>query len=438
MNDLEEYFEKNQGRLIHKWMHYFEIYDRHFSQFRNQDVYVLEIGVNQGGSLQMWKDYFGTNAKIYGVDINYRCKDFEEEGIKIFIGSQEDRSFLKSLKSQLPRIDILIDDGGHTMKQQIITFEELFPHISENGVYLCEDLHTSYWANYGGGYRNQNSFIEYSKNFIDRLNAWHSKEKQRLRVDDFTSSAYSMHYYDSVLVIEKRKIDKPLMRTTGNRSFALRNQEVLEEAIASYRKAIELNPNNYAAYKNLGDALSEQGQQSEAIVAYQEAIKLEKNPAIYYSLGNAQRKQGDLEGAAVSYQQALELNSKQPFWIYPPFIYRTLGNTLSQQGKLDAALTAYQEAIKLEPENSDNYVGVGNTQLKKGAVEEAIASYRKAIELSPRNFAAYRNLGDALQKKGRVDEAISAYEKAIKLKPANPNFFYKKLQQLYAELSRVK
>ncbi len=125
MNDLEKYFENNQGRLIHKWMHYFEIYDRHFSQFRNQDVYVLEIGVNQGGSLQMWKDYFGKNAKIYGVDINYRCKDFEEEGLKIFIGSQEDRSFLKSLKSQLPRIDILIDDGGHKMKQPIITLQKL-------------------------------------------------------------------------------------------------------------------------------------------------------------------------------------------------------------------------------------------------------------------------------------------------------------------------
>ncbi len=302
-------------------------------------------------------------------------------------------------------------------------------------------LHTSYWANFGGGYKNQNSFIEYSKNFIDRLNAWHSREKQRLRVDDFTSwpsSVYSMHYYDSVLVIEKRKIEKPFTRKTGNRSFAFGNQEVAEEAIASYRKEIELNPNNYVAYKNLGDALSDQGQQSEAIVAYQEAIKLEENPAIYYSLGNAQRQQGDWEGAAVSYQQALELNSKQPFWLYPCLVYRTLGDTLSQQGKLDAALTAYQSAIKLEPENSGNYVGVGKAQLKKGAVDEAIASYRKAIELNPNNLAAYRNLGDALQKKGRVDEAISAYEKAIKLKPANPNFFYKQLQQLYAELSRVK
>ena len=137
-------------------------------------------------------------------------------------------------------------------------------------------LHTSYWANFGGGYKNQNSFIEYSKNFIDRLNAWHSREKQRLRVDDFTSwpsSVYSMHYYDSVLVIEKRKIEKPFTRKTGNRSFAFGNQEVAEEAIASYRKEIELNPNNYVAYKNLGDALSDQGQQSEAIALEEQRKK---------------------------------------------------------------------------------------------------------------------------------------------------------------------
>jgi hypothetical protein len=68
----------------------------------------------------------------------------------------------------------LIDDGGHTMKQQINTFEEFFTSIAENGVYLCEDVHTSYWSKYGGGYKKSGTFIEYSKNFIDYINAWHS------------------------------------------------------------------------------------------------------------------------------------------------------------------------------------------------------------------------------------------------------------------------
>ncbi len=221
MNDLEKYFTENNGNLLHKWMHFFEIYDHHFSRFRGTDVHIVEFGVSHGGSLQMWKEYFGPNAKIFGIDINPHCKQLEEEQIKIFIGDQSDRAFLKSLAEQLPRIDILVDDGGHTMQQQINTFEELFYKIDNNGVYLCEDLHTSYWPDWGGGYKKRHTYIEYSKNFIDHLNAWYSKTKRwyskanSLNVTEFTRSVHSLHYYPSVLVIEKRPIEKPFNRRTG-------------------------------------------------------------------------------------------------------------------------------------------------------------------------------------------------------------------------------
>ncbi|MBT3338246.1 MAG: class I SAM-dependent methyltransferase [Anaerolineae bacterium] len=214
MNDLEKYFTENTGKMIHKWKHYFEIYDRHFSRFRNTDVHIVEFGVSHGGSLQMWKEYFGPRCKIFGVDINPHCKELEEDQVQIFIGDQEDRNFLKSLSEQIPRIDILIDDGGHTMKQQICTFEELFPYIDKNGTYLCEDLHTSYWAKWGGGYKKPSSFIEYSKKFIDYINAWHSKTI-KLKVTEFTRSVHSLHFYDSILVIEKRPIEKPFQLKSG-------------------------------------------------------------------------------------------------------------------------------------------------------------------------------------------------------------------------------
>jgi hypothetical protein len=218
MNDLEKYFRLNDKRLIHKWNHYFEVYDRHFSKYRNKDIVILEIGVSHGGSLQMWKDYFGDRAKIYGIDINPQCKEFEEENIKIFIGSQSDRNFLREVKAQIPPIDILIDDGGHTMVQQIVSYEELFDYVKEDGVYLCEDLHTSYWLEFGGGNKRRGTFIEYSKNFIDSLNAYHSEQKN-LKVDEFTKSVFSIHYYDSILVIEKRTIEKPYHEITGTPSF---------------------------------------------------------------------------------------------------------------------------------------------------------------------------------------------------------------------------
>jgi len=224
MNDLEKYFRNNNKRLIHKWHHYFEAYDNHFKRFRNQEIVILEIGVSQGGSLQMWKDYFGPKAKIYGIDVDPRCKQFEEENIEIFIGSQSDRNFLRDVLTKVPKFDILIDDGGHSMKQQIISFEELFNHIKEDGVYLCEDCHTSYWWNYGGGYQRKNSFIEYSKNWIDLLNAYHSKTA-RLKVTNFTNSVKSIHYYDSIVVLEKGKIEKPIATKTGTETFTYEKEK---------------------------------------------------------------------------------------------------------------------------------------------------------------------------------------------------------------------
>jgi len=102
MNDLEKYFKNNTKRIIYKWEHYFNIYERHFSKFRNKEIVVLEIGVDRGGSLQMWKDYFGDKAKIYGVDINPNCKHLEEENVQVFIGDQADRNFLNNIKKLIP------------------------------------------------------------------------------------------------------------------------------------------------------------------------------------------------------------------------------------------------------------------------------------------------------------------------------------------------
>lgn len=214
-NDLEKYFLNNNKRLLHKWFHYFEIYDRYFSKFRNKEISILEIGVDNGGSLQMWKEYFGLKAKIYGVDIVKECKQFEEDQIKILIGSQEDENFWDTVKTLLPKFDIIIDDGGHTMNQQITTYECMFPHLNEGGIYLCEDNHTSYMDPnlWGGGYKNPNSFIEYSKNFIDYIHAWYNTDMPN---HNDIKNIFGIHYYDSILVIEKREINKPWDSITGS------------------------------------------------------------------------------------------------------------------------------------------------------------------------------------------------------------------------------
>jgi cephalosporin hydroxylase len=214
MNKLKEYFKNNEGNGIHKWHHYLEVYEFWFKSLIGKPITILEIGIFQGGSLKMWRDFFGDQVKIYGIDVNPECKRFEDENTHIFIGSQEDENFLETLKNKIPKIDILIDDGGHTMNQQKTSFDILFDHVKSDGMYIIEDLHTSYWKDYGGGYKNPKSFIEYSKNFIDWINAWNSRNSN-LEVNNLTRNTFSLHYYPSLLLIKKRAMVKPTSEFKG-------------------------------------------------------------------------------------------------------------------------------------------------------------------------------------------------------------------------------
>lgn len=213
-NTLYQFFCNEPHTSMEKWFHYFDVYDTFFHKFRNTDVVICEIGVCKGGSVQMWRNYFGDRATIIGIDINEECRKYEEERIHIEIGSQDDVEFWKYIKERYPKIDILLDDGGHTMSQQIVTFENMFPHISDGGIYLCEDCHTSYWNEYGGGYKKAGTFIEYSKDWIDDINANYFKSIDALTYN--TKHIAGLHYYDSMVVIEKKNTDFPFCITLGD------------------------------------------------------------------------------------------------------------------------------------------------------------------------------------------------------------------------------
>jgi len=194
-------FQTNEQRLIHKWKHYFPIYERHFGRFVDRDVVMIEIGCGEGGSLQMWKRYFGPHARIIGIDIDPRCAAYAEDQIDIRIGDQSDAGFLASLVEEFGAPDIVLDDGSHVMSDVMASFDALYPAVVRNGVYLVEDLHTAYWDEYGGGVQRKGTFIERCKDLIDELNADHSRGA--LASTEFTANTHSMHFYDSVVVFEK-------------------------------------------------------------------------------------------------------------------------------------------------------------------------------------------------------------------------------------------
>ncbi|MBO0729486.1 MAG: class I SAM-dependent methyltransferase [Acidimicrobiaceae bacterium] len=191
---LDEYFDRHEtGPGIWKWRHYLPIYDRHFSKFRGSEVHVLEIGVYSGGSLDMWREYFGEGAHVYGVDIDQRCHMYERPGVRIFIGDQADPEFWRRFLSEVPALDVVVDDGGHNVSQQRATVEAVLPHIRPGGVYVCEDLHTP-----------DNPFLSYLHNLSRNLNT-HWPVSAGDQPSEFQQSVDSIHLYPFVVVVEKRE-----------------------------------------------------------------------------------------------------------------------------------------------------------------------------------------------------------------------------------------
>ena len=201
MNLWADFQTNVEGRLIHKWTHYFPIYESHFGRYVNRPMLFLEIGCGRGGSLQMWKRNLGPFAQIVGIDIDESCREFEEEQIAVRIGSQSDTEFLDSVLAEFGVPDVVLDDGSHVMSDIRTSFAHLYPKIAADGVYVVEDLHTAYWDEYEGGLGRQGSFIEICKGLIDELNADHSRGA--VEPTEFTSSTLSMHIYDSVVAFER-------------------------------------------------------------------------------------------------------------------------------------------------------------------------------------------------------------------------------------------
>lgn len=157
----------------------------------------------------MWRSYFGEQAEIVGVDISDHCKAFETGKTKIRIGSQEDPIFLDSLVQEFGQFDLVLDDGGHTMTQQITSFNMLYPSVRPGGIYMVEDCHTSYHEQFGGGIRKPDTFIEFAKRKVDELNGIHVQGYHREFQTEFMRSTSGISFFDSIVVFEKDIIETP-------------------------------------------------------------------------------------------------------------------------------------------------------------------------------------------------------------------------------------
>jgi hypothetical protein len=155
------------GRLSPKG--YTTVYHHLLTGQTRRALNILEIGVAEGASLRMWHDYL-PSATVHGVDLSDRTGGIDSPKVHLHVGNQADPRFLEDLAVEHGPFDFVVDDGGHKMTQHRISFETLFPHVVPGGWYAIEDLHTAYDGKYGGGFRRQQSTIEYLKRLVEAVN----------------------------------------------------------------------------------------------------------------------------------------------------------------------------------------------------------------------------------------------------------------------------
>jgi hypothetical protein len=219
----EDYLAGAPGRApIDRWHHYFDVYHRHFQDYRGKKPTVIEIGVQRGGSLAMWQKYFGEGARLFGVDVDPACADRAPPGTKVLIGDQADKDFLRRVLDETGPPDIVIDDGGHTARQQINSFDVLYPATKIPGVYLVEDTCTSFWT---GGYSDdpqKRNFVGQAFRAVISMHDWMGnfanfktfsippdQRKTALPASEICRTTDSICFYESMVVFTRRNRPEP-------------------------------------------------------------------------------------------------------------------------------------------------------------------------------------------------------------------------------------
>lgn len=209
-NYFRDFASRTGDRMMLKMEHYLDVYPRLVGHLRGRDISFLEIGVYKGGSIPMWKGYFGPAARLTFLDIDPACLKLALPGTVVEIGDQSDPDFLSRMADRRGPFDLIVDDGGHHMDQQITSFNALWPRLNDGGLYIVEDTHTSYWPGFGGGFREPASFMEFAKDLIDRMHSWYTDQDDTFPLHPLAAEIGSIRFYDSMVVIEKHLKEAPI------------------------------------------------------------------------------------------------------------------------------------------------------------------------------------------------------------------------------------
>lgn len=246
MNELFSLYDSHTGKVSDKWSSYLDLYHKLFFHLRNDPIRLLEIGIQNGGSLEIWSQYFKRAELILGVDVNPNCHSltFESANIDLIVGDSSSQQVADLVHSKSSTFNLIIDDGSHTSTDIIKSFSHYFKYLSNGGIYIIEDLHCSYWSQYQGGLYHPNSSIAFFKRLIDVINHEHwgvdKKCSEPLKIfydeyqieipTDILESIHSITFENSACIIIK---NSPTKNQLGQRIIAGSSEPVVQGLLAT-------------------------------------------------------------------------------------------------------------------------------------------------------------------------------------------------------------
>jgi len=326
VKSLVQLYRAHQGKVSDKWEIYLEEYDRIFSGFRGQPVRMLEIGIQNGGSLEIWSEYFPQAQVLVGCDINPDCArlSYEDPRIKVVIGDANADPTAAEILAHSAGFDLIIDDGSHDSSDIVKSFARYFHQLDSGGVFVAEDLHCSYWEEFEGGLYYPYSSISFFKRLVDVINHEHwGIDKERAQLVRGFSEQYGTHFdesdlaqihsiefFNSVCVIYKKPASANVL---GQRVIAGKSDQVVSglQALSGKWLAQPQSDNIWSSMEGAPD----EAWQSLAQTAEQHASALQKLTRQLAQrddqLADSQRKAADKDALIAGLRDSLAAQENQ-------------------------------------------------------------------------------------------------------------------------------
>ena len=223
METLRELYAAHRGKVADKWDLYLDVYERVLSPWRDKPIDFVEVGVQNGGSLEVWSKYFRNARTLTGCDVDPRCRAlaFDDPRIAVVVAPINTNEAARGILARAPRFDVFIDDGSHISRDIVMTFLNYFGLVKPGGIFLIEDLHCAYLKPWGGGIAEPSGAAGFLKLLVDGIHHgyWRNDAAfsemvapylpEGARADEtIVADVASIAFHDSLCVIEKRAEDR--------------------------------------------------------------------------------------------------------------------------------------------------------------------------------------------------------------------------------------